>query len=181
MSLSFAVEWSWAPSRTPVLVDILYVRLVKMTEMQIFAPQALYVKAAFKQSKMSPLQMRLSFNVCMQDYIYCCYASLYQCVHTLCVLAWIWVHPLFLPLPLCAHILVLNRHTGHLAQPDAHLDVLEQQAQVFTQNGDPGSPLARPSLREQLKQREGAGWRTECVEEIKEKEEEKKRNGDWEL
>lgn len=60
---------------------------------------------------------------------------------------------MFLSLPFCAHVLVLYGHTRHLPHPDAHLDVSELQTQVFAQDGQPGAPLARPSLREQLDQR----------------------------
>lgn len=58
--------------------------------------------------------------------------------------------PLFLDLPLGAHVLLLNRHTRHLAQPDTHLDISKLQPQVLPKNGHPGSPLARTCLREQL-------------------------------
>lgn len=77
----------------------------------------------------------------------------------------VWVCPLFLNLPLCTHILLLNRHTRHLAQPDAYLDVSELQTKVLPQNGHPGSPLARPRLREQLDQQDDRGQRSEWMEE----------------
>lgn len=57
---------------------------------------------------------------------------------------------MFLSLPFCTDVLVLNGHTRHLPHPDAHLDVSEFQTQVFAQDGQPGAPLAGPRLREQL-------------------------------
>lgn len=93
----------------------------------------------------------------------CQFANAFLCIAGVClptgVCACVWVCPLPINLPLCAHILLLNGHTGHFAQPDAHLDVSELQAQVLPQDGHPGSPLARPRLREQLEQ--ARGWRME--------------------
>lgn len=59
----------------------------------------------------------------------------------------------FVGLPLSTNILFLNGHTGHLPQPDTRLDVSKLQAQVFPQDGHPGSPLTRSRLRVQLEKR----------------------------
>lgn len=67
-------------------------------------------------------------------------------------------------LPLCTHILLLNRHTGHLAQPHTHLDVSKLQTQVLPKDGHPGSALARPCFREQL-QRTKSGKKEEKLRE----------------
>lgn len=77
---------------------------------------------------------------------------------------WVLVCIQFRGVPLRAHVLLLNGHAGHLAQSDAHLDVSELQTKVLPQDGHPGSPLARPRLREQLDQQEVEdrgqnGWR----------------------
>lgn len=59
--------------------------------------------------------------------------------------------------PLCADVLLLDRHAGHLPQPDPHLDVPELQAQVLPQDGDSGSPLPWARLWEQLDEDEEEG------------------------
>lgn len=72
--------------------------------------------------------------------------------------------------PLCADVLLLDRHAGHLPQPHPHLDVPELQAQVLPQNGDSGSPLTRTRLREQLREEEEEDERIE-VKKVEDKEE----------
>lgn len=54
--------------------------------------------------------------------------------------------------PLCADVLLLDWHAGHLPQPHPHLDVSELQAQVLPQDGDSGSSLPRTRLWEQLEE-----------------------------
>lgn len=104
--------------------------------------------------------------VCLQMHssVFLCFEGIHTSVplsclstHVCVVVAWVWVCPPFHDLPLCAHILLLNWHTGHLSQPDAHLDVSELQTKVFPQDGHSGPPLARTRLREQLDQQEDGG------------------------
>lgn len=77
--------------------------------------------------------------------------SIRVCVHG-GMLAQVWRCPQCHDSPLCAHILLLDRHTGYLAHLDAHLNVSELQTKVLPQDSYSGSTLARPSLREQLDQ-----------------------------
>lgn len=78
--------------------------------------------------------------------------------------------------PLCADVLLLHWHAGHLPQPHTHLDVSELQAQVLPQDGDSGSPLPRTRLWEQLEEEEGEEEeKAEEVEEFEEEQDEMRR------
>ena len=144
MSMSFQLLNKDTPTQEHTQLSFLDVWLVTMREVGDGAGSSHpWVWASVRENCFSHVTVKALIRVgALYEHTYHI-----QFVH---VFNYLYLCPLFLHLPLSTHVLLLNRHTGHLAQPDAHLNVSEVQTQVLPQDGHPGSPLARPRLREQL-------------------------------